>query len=90
MSWLINKIVKFVANANKLAKYAARAIAKAVNSSKDDTKAKVAKYSQMAETATNVANQLSRMLTDGTIDEMEEENLQAMLTPLFAKVMELV
>lgn len=87
MNWLIKKLIP---GAGTLARYAAEGIAKAVNSSKDDTKAKVAKFSQMAATATNVANQLSRMTTDGTIDEMEKKNLQAMLTPVFAKMLELV
>lgn len=85
------KVAKwFIPSANKLAGYAAGGIAKAVNSSKEDVKAKVGKVAAAAETATNVANQLARMLNDGTIDEMEVQNLQALLTPMFAKVLELV
>ena len=87
MKWLIKK---FIPGANKLAGYAAEGIAKAVNSSNADTKAKVGKVAAAAETATNVANQLSRMLNDGTINAAEEKELQAMLTPLFAKMLELV
>ena len=40
----------------------------------------------MAEIAKNV----SAMLTDGRIDNMERDTLQKMMEPLFAKVMELV
>lgn len=85
------KVAKwFIPGASKLAGYAAEGIAKAVNSSKDDTKAKVGKVAAAAETATNVANQLARMLNDGTINAAEEKELQAMLTPMFAKVLELI
>ena len=87
MNWLIKKLIP---GAGKLARYAAEGIAKAVNSSKDDVKAKVGKVAAAAETATNVANQLARMLADGTIDELEVKNLQAMLTPVFDKMLELV
>lgn len=87
MNWLIKKLIP---GPSKLAGYAAGGIAKAVNGSRDEVKEKVAAVARMAENATNIANQLSRMVMDGEINEMEAKDLQAMLTPLFEKVLGLI
>ena len=78
--WLIQK---FCPSADTLAGYAAEGVARAVNDSKSETRAKVAKIAANAAAATDIANRLARMVEDGTIDEMETKDLQAMLAPVF-------
>ena len=73
----------FCPGAATLAGYAAEGIAKAVNNSKEDTKAKVAAIAAKAREATELANRLAKMIEDGTIDEIEKKTLQGMLTPYF-------
>ena len=87
MNWLMKL---FCPSGATLAGYAAGGIAKSVNSSKDEAKAKIAKYSAYAQEATRIANTLSGMLADGNIDTAETEALKAMLTPLFEKALALV
>ena len=87
MKWLIKLICP---SAETLAGYAAEGIAKYANDSAEDTKAKVAKYAAYAESVTQIANTLAAMAKDGSLDKTETAELQRMLTPLFAKVLELV
>jgi hypothetical protein len=87
MKWLVKLICP---SAETLAGYAADGIAKSVNDSAEDTKAKVAKCAACAETATLVAHTLAKMAKDGSLDKTETAELQKMLTPLFAKVLALV
>ena len=86
MKWLMKLLCPSGAT---LAGYAADGIAQYNNSSKDETKAKVAKYAAYAQEATRIANTLSGMLTDGSIDKAETKALKAMLTPLFEKALAL-
>lgn len=72
-----------------LAGYAADGIAKSVNSSTAEAKAKIALYSSYAQEATRIANTLSGMLADGDIDAAETGALAEMLTPLFDKALAL-
>lgn len=87
MKWLIKLICP---SGSTLAGYAADGIAKSVNSSKEEAKAKIAKYSAYAQEATRIANTLSGMLADGNIDKAETAALKEMLTPLFDKALALV
>ena len=87
MKWLMKLICPSGAT---LAGYAAGGIAKSVNSSKEEAKAKIAKYSAYAQEATRIANTLSGMVTDGNIDTVEKKALKEMLTPLFDKALALV
>ena len=87
MKWLVKLICP---SADTLAGYAADGIAKSVNSSKEEVKAKVAKYATYAESVTQIANTLAAMAKDGSLDKTETAERQRMLTPLFAKVLALV
>ena len=87
MKWLIKMICP---SADTLAGYAADGIAKSVNGSAEDIRAKIAQYAQYADTATSVANSLAAMAKDGTIDKTETEKLREMLTPLFDRLLALV
>ena len=55
-----------------------------------DGMATVAKYAAFANEAAEFAKNISGMLADGRIDNMERDTLKKMMEPLFAKVMELV
>ena len=87
MKWLINIICP---SGETLAGYAAEGIAKSVNSSSDDVRGKIAKYSAYANEATRIANTLTGMVVDGKLDKAETETLQEMLTPLFTKLLAFV
>lgn len=87
MKWLVKL---FCPSGETLAGYAAEAVKKSVNSSKEENRAKVAKYATYAHEATSIANKLSGMVSDGTMDSAEKDELQKMLTPLFEKLLALV
>ena len=65
-------------------------IQRGVNGTKEETAATVAKYATITNEMAAIAKNVSAMLTDGRIDNMERDTLQKMLEPLFGKVMELV
>ena len=81
---------RFVPSGATLAEYAAAKIAKAANDSDVAVKSRVAKYATLAESATAIANKLSAMAADGTIDKAEESELAEILTPVMERVVELI
>ena len=87
---MLKSIIKAIATPERLSGYAADGIQRGVNGTKEDTAATVAKYATIANEAADIAKNISGMLTDGRIDNMERDTLQKLLEPLFAKVMELV
>ena len=87
MNWLIKLICP---SGETLAGYAAEGIAKSVNSSSDDVRDKIAKYSAYAQEASRIANSLTSMGVDGKIKPDEEKALKDMLTPLFDNLLALV
>ena len=87
---MLKSIVKAIATPARLSSYAADGIQRGVNSTKEETAATVAKYATITNEMAEIAKNISAMLTDGRIDDMERETLRNMMEPLFAKVMELV
>ena len=87
---MLKSIIKAIATPERLSGYAADGIQRGFNGTKEDTAAIVAKYATTANEMAELAKNISAMLTDGRIDDMERDALQKMLEPLFAKVMELV
>ena len=87
---MLKSIIKAVATPKRLSGYAADGIQRGVNGTKDETAATVAKYAAFANEAAEFAKNISGMLADGRIDNIERDTLQKMMEPLFAKVMELV
>ena len=83
-------IKKLIPGEKKLAQMAAERVQNAVNGMGDDPKRLVAKYSALAFEATQVANQLSNWLKDGTIDDVERDAMAALLEPVMAKAKELI
>ena len=73
----------FCPSAKALAGYAASGIARSVNDSPENVKAKIATIAAQAAAATELANRLAKMAEDGTIDQVETETLQGMMTPWF-------
>ena len=87
---MLKSIIKAVATPERLSGYTADGIQRGINGTKEETAATVAKYAAFANEAAEFAKNISAMLTDGRIDNMERDTLQKMLEPMFAKVMELV
>ena len=87
---MLKSIIKAVATPFRLSSYAADGIQRGVNGTNDETAAIVAKYATITNETAEVAKNISAMLTDGRIDNMERDTLQKTMEPLFAKVMELV
>lgn len=72
----------FCPSAPKLALFAAENVAKAVNESRAETKNKISRIAIHAAEITTLANRLSKMCEDGSIDEAEVKTLQDMFTPI--------
>ena len=87
---MLKSIIKAIATPERLSGYAADGIQRGVNGTNDETAAIVAKYATITNETAEVAKNISAMLTDGRIDNMERDTLQKTMEPLFAKVMELV
>ena len=87
---MLKSIIKAIATPERLSGYTADGIQRGINGTKEETAATVAKYATIANEAADIAKNISGMLTDGRIDNMERDTLQKMMEPLFAKVMELV
>ena len=87
---MLKSIIKAIATPERLSGYAADGIQRGINGTKEETSATVAKYATTANEMAELAKNISAMLTDGRIDDVERDTLQKMLEPLFAKVMELV
>ena len=87
---MLKSIIKAIATPDRLSSYAADGIQRGVNGTKEETAATVAKYATITNEMAELAKNISAMLTDGRIDDMERDTLQEMLNPLFTKVMELV
>lgn len=85
--WCVKKMIP---SADTLAGIAADGITNGFNRQGENTRDKIAKIAVIGETASKVTNKLTAMLTDGKIDEGERDEIAAMLTPLFAKVLDTV
>ena len=87
---MLKSIIKAIATPERLSGYAADGIQRGINGTKEETVVTIAKYATTANEMAELAKNISAMLTDGHIDNMERDTLQKMMEPLFAKVMELV
>ena len=87
---MLKSIIKAIATPYRLSSYAADGIQRGINGTKEETAATVAKYATITNEVAELAKNISAMLTDGRIDDVERDTLQKMLEPMFAKVMELV
>ena len=87
---MLRKLIKAIASGKRLAGYAAEGIQQGVNGSKENTQATISRYATITNEVANIGQNLSTMLMDGKVDEMEKEKIQALLTPIFDKVLELV
>ena len=87
---MLKSIIKAIATPERLSGYTADGIQRGINGTKEETAATVAKYATITNEIAAIAKNVSAMLTDGRIDNVERDTLQKMMEPLFAKVMELV
>lgn len=87
MKWLIKKLIP---SSETLAGYAADSIQKGVNGYAADKKDAIGRYATLANQAAALSAQLTQMLTDGTIDKAERDQLVEMLKPLFDRALEVL
>ena len=84
----MKRIVKWFLSGKKLAKWSADGIQTAINKSKFSEQ--IAKYGEMADKFTDVQKQFTKILADGKIDNLERDEIEAKLVPLFDKLMEII
>lgn len=86
---LVEKVGKLLMpKAQRLAKMAAGKVQEMANGS--DKFAAFAKYSRMADEALDVCRFLRDIAEDGRIDDMERDRIAERLTPLFARLVEVI
>ena len=84
----MKRILKWFVSAEKLAKWSADGIQKAINDSKYAEQ--IEKYGALADKVTDVQKWLSAMLKDGKIDELEKKEIYDKLLPLYKKLFEII
>lgn len=84
----MKKILKWFVSAERLAKWSADGVQKAINDSKYAEQ--IEKYGALADKVTDVQKWLSKMLADGKIDELEKKEIYDKLMPLYKKLFELI
>ena len=84
----MKKILKWFVSAEKLAKWSADGVQKAINDSKYAEQ--IEKYGALADKVTDVQKWLSKMLADGKIDELEKKEIYDKLLPLYKKLFEII
>lgn len=86
---IVEKIVKMLMpKPARLAKMAASKVQEIANGS--DKFAAAAKYSVMADEALEVCRFLKGIAEDGKIDDIERDKIAERLTPLFARLVEVI
>ena len=86
---MLTKIAKMlIPSPSRLAKMAAGKVQEIANGS--DKFAAAAKYSVMADEALEVCRFLNDIAEDGKIDDTERDKIAERLTPLFARLVEMI
>ena len=86
---MLTKIAKMlIPSPSRLAKMAAGKVQEIANGS--DKFAAVAKYSVMADEALDVCRFINDIAEDGKIDDTERDKIAERLTPLFARLVEMI
>lgn len=85
----MNKILKlFIPKPATLAHYAANGIQNAINGSGKEEL--IAKYSNLANKATEVQQFVSSILLDGKIDDVEKEDISKKIEPLMKMLVDML
>ena len=86
---MLTKIAKMlIPSPSRLAKMAAGKVQEIANGS--DKFAAVARYSVMADEALEICRFLKDIAEDGKIDDTERDKIAERLTPLFARLVEMI
>lgn len=85
----MNRILKlFIPKPETLANYAAKGVQEAINGSGKEEL--IAKYSNLANNATDVQKFITSILLDGRIDDIEREDIAKKLEPLMKTLVEFI
>ena len=84
----MKKIVKWFLSAKKLAKWSADGVQTAINSS--SLSQYTDKYGEVAKRITEVQTWLVEMFKDGKVSDIEREDIEKKLTPVYEKFLSLL
>ena len=85
----MNRILKlFIPRPSTLANYSAKTIQQAINGSGKEQL--IAKYSNLANKATDVQQYITSILKDGRIDDIEREDIANKLEPLMKVILDML
>lgn len=84
----MKRIVKWFISPEKLAKWSADGVQKAINESKYSEQ--IEKYGELANRITEVQKWMTEILKDGKIDDLEKKDIQNAVLPLFQKLFEVI
>lgn len=84
----MKKIVKWFLSAKKLAKWSADVVQTAINSS--SLSQYTDKYGEVAKRITEVQTWLVEMFKDGKVSDIEREDIEKKLTPVYEKFLSLL
>lgn len=85
----MNKLIKlFIPKPATLANYSAKTIQSAINGSGKEEL--IAKYSNLANKATDVQKYVTSILKDGKIDDIERDDIANRLEPLMKVILEML
>lgn len=85
----MNRIIKlFIPKPATLSNYAAKGIQEAINGSGKEQL--IAKYSNLADKATEVQKFITSILLDGKIDDIEREDIAKKIEPLMKVIVDFI
>lgn len=85
----MNKLIKlFIPKPATLANYSAKTIQSAINGSGKEEL--IAKYSNLANKATDVQKYVTSILKDGKIDDIERDDIASKLEPLMKVILDML
>ena len=85
----MNRIIKlFIPKPSTLANYSAKTIQNAINGSGKESL--IAKYSNLADKATDVQQYITSILNDGKVDDIERDDIARKLEPLMKVIMDML
>lgn len=85
----MNRIIKlFIPKPATLASYASKGIQEAINGSGKEQL--IAKYSNLADKATEVQKFITSILLDGKIDDIEREDIAKKIEPLMKVIVDFI
>lgn len=84
----MKKVIKWILSPKKLSKWSADGIQQAINKSRYSEQ--IEKYGALADKFTEVQKWLTDILKDGKVDELERDDIEKKLLPLYNKLFDVI